>query len=298
MCRCEKRRPVKTMNDSKRAVILITVHQPTFTPLEEISLRQCFKVLGHHPIRLVCPQGMDTSAYRAVAPEMEIDPIPAFWQSSYANFTKMKIEPFLYRRYQAYDYVLFYELDAFVFRDELVAWCDKELDYIGAPWFEGMVAAQDEAPVHGVGNGGFSLRKVSSMLRARLSKRLWLRLLISEARRKPLQALRRLFTDLPSIATGRDTTIHYERGEDSFWGLVVSRHLPWFKVASFDEARRFSFETLPRRLYKLNDQHLPFGCHAWARYDIEFFRPHIEACGYRLEGLTPRSTFHTLERAD
>jgi hypothetical protein len=290
--------PINTMKEgsSMRVVVLITVHQPSFTPLEEISLRQCFKVLGHYPIRLVCPEGMDTSAYRAVIPGIEVDHIPAFWQSSYANFTKLKIEPFLYRRYEAYEYVLFYELDAFVFRDDLAAWCDKGLDYVGAPWFEGMVAAKENAPVHGVGNGGFSLRKVSAMLRGRLSKRLWLRLLLSEVRRAPLQALRRALTDLPRMALGHDTTIDYPRGEDSFWGLVVNRHLPWFKVASFDEARQFSFETLPRRLYQLNGGRLPFGCHAWTRYDIDFFRPHIEACGYNLDGLTPRSTFHTLEK--
>jgi hypothetical protein len=298
MCRCTLRWPAITMNDSKRVVILITVHQPTFTPLEEISLRQCFKVLGHYPIKLVCPEGMDTSAYRRVIPQIEVDPIPPHWQSSYANFTLMKIEPFLYRRYQQYEYVLFYELDAFVFRDDLAHWCDAGLDYIGAPWFEGMVAAKDNAAVHGVGNGGFSLRKVSAMLRGRLSKRLWLRLLLSEARRKPLQALRRFLVDLPRIAIGKDTTIDYARGEDSFWGLVVNRHLPWFKVASFDEARQFSFETLPRRLYRLNGERLPFGCHAWTRYDLDFFRPHVEACGYSLEGLVPRATFHTLEKVD
>ncbi len=279
-----------------RVVILITVHQPTFTALEEISLRQCFKVLGHYPIKLVCPEGMDTSAYRRVIPQVEVDHIPPHWQSSYKNFTLMKIEPFLYRRNAQFDYVLFYELDAFVFRDELAAWCDKDFDYIGAPWFKGMVTAREDAEVHGVGNGGFSLRKVSSMLRGRLSKKLWWRLLLSEARRRPMQASHRFLSDLPRIAVGNDTTIDYVRGEDSFWGLEVNRHLQWFKVASFDEARQFSFETLPRRLYKLNGERLPFGCHAWTRYDFDFFRPHVEACGYQLEGLVPRSSFHTLEK--
>jgi len=281
-----------------RVVVLITVHQPTITPLEQISLRQCFKVLGRHPIRLVCPEGMDTSAYRAIIPKIEVDHIPPHWQSSYANFTQLKIEPFLYQRYAAYEYVLFYELDAFVFHDDLEKWCDKGLDYVGAPWFEGLVAAKEDSPVHGVGNGGFSLRKVSSMLRGRRSTRLWWRLLASEARRKPVQALRRAIIDLPRIALGKDTSLDFPRGEDNFWGLVVSRHLSWFKVASFDEARQFSFETLPRRLYKLNGERLPFGCHAWTRYDIDFFRPHVEAFGYDLEGLTPRSTFHTLEKVN
>ena len=280
-----------------RVVILITVHQPTPTPLEQISLRQCFKLLGQHPIRLVCPEGMDTSAYKAIIPEIEVDHIAPHWQSSYANFTQLKIEPFLYERYQAYEYVLFYELDVFVFRDELEKWCAMGLDYIGAPWFEGHVTANDSSPVIGVGNGGFSLRKVSSMLRGRRSPWLWLRLLASHAKRQPLQALHRVPGDLLRIARGQYPSLVFDRGEDNFWGLVVNRHLGWFRVASFEQAREFSFEALPRRLYKLNGNRLPFGCHAWARYDLDFWRPHIEAFGHRLEGLTPQTSFHTLPSA-
>lgn len=277
-----------------RVVVLITVHQPTITPFEEISLRQCFKVLGHYPIRLVCPEGMDTSAYKAIIPEIEVDHIAPHWQASYANFTKLKIEPFLYERYQAYEYVLFYELDVFVFRDELEKWCATGLDYIGAPWFEGHVMANDASPVIGVGNGGFSLRKVSSMLRGRRSAWLWSRLLAAQAKREPLKALRRVPGDLLRILRGQYPSLVFPRGEDNFWGLVVNRHLGWFHVASFEQAREFSFEALPRRLYKLNGNRLPFGCHAWARYDLDFWRPHIEAFGHSLEGLTPQTTFHTL----
>jgi hypothetical protein len=281
-----------------RAVVLITVHEPTITPLEEISLRQCFKVLGSHPIRLICPSGMDVSAYKAIIPEIVVDYIAPHWQSSYTNFAKLKIEPFLYERYQAYEYVLFYELDVFVFRDELEKWCAAGLDYIGAPWFVGHVVANDSSPVLGVGNGGFSLRKTASMLRARRSTWLWLRLLASHVRSHPLQALGRVPEDLLRILRGKYPSLVFARGEDNFWGLVVNRHLRWFRVASFDEAREFSFEALPRRLYKLNGDRLPFGCHAWTRYDIDFFRPHVEAFGYDLARLAPRANFHTLEKVN
>ena len=33
----------------------------------------------------------------------------------------------------------------------------------------------------------------------------------------------------------------------------------------------------------MNQDRLPFGCHAWFRYDLEFWRPHIEAFGHDLE---------------
>ena len=49
----------------------------------------------------------------------------------------MKILPFLYERYAAYEFMFTYELDAFVFKDELEKWCEQGWDYIGAPWFDG-----------------------------------------------------------------------------------------------------------------------------------------------------------------
>ena len=58
---------------------------------------------------------------------------------------------------------------------------------------------------------------------------------------------------------------------DPLWQLslqqVAPKNFPWFKVASFDEARKFSFECNPRKLFELNQNQLPFGCHAWQKHD-------------------------------
>lgn len=287
-----------------RVVVLITVHKADVAPLERVSLLQCMRVLGAYPIRLICPVGMDTSQYLALCPGLVVDPIPAHWQSSYANFAKLKIDTFLYRRYSAYEYVLFYELDAFVFRDELPHWCGRAYDYIGAPWLQGYVAADQNSGFVGVGNGGFSLRKTASLIRGRRSRRLWLRMLLSTARRAPGRAARVaagevLRTLRHPFGDDADPEIVFERGEDSFWGLTVARHLSWFKVAPVDEALKFSFEAAPRKLFALNGDRPPFGCHAWARYDFDFWRPHIERCGYDLSDLRPPETvtYHALPGA-
>jgi hypothetical protein len=60
-----------------------------------------------------------------------------------------------YLIFEDYRYVLVYETDAWVFKDELDFFCGKNLDWIGAPW-----PHQEDK----VGNSGFSLRKVSKML--------------------------------------------------------------------------------------------------------------------------------------
>jgi hypothetical protein len=37
----------------------------------------------------------------------------------------------------------------------------------------------------------------------------------------------------------------------------------------------FSFEVAPRYCFKMNRERLPFGCHAWSKYDQEFWEPFL-----------------------
>ena len=41
------------------------------------------------------------------------------------------VSPLFYLNFKKYRYLLIYQLDALVFRDELLEWCSKEIDYIG-----------------------------------------------------------------------------------------------------------------------------------------------------------------------
>ena len=52
-------------------------------------------------------------------------------------------------------------------------------------------------------------------------------------------------------------------------------YLPEFKVASLEQGLRFAFEASPRTCFEMNGGRLPFGCHAWGRYDREFWTPHL-----------------------
>ena len=76
---------------------------------------------------------------------------------------------------------------------------------------------------------------------------------------------------------------NYRGYEDQFWGISVPKKFAWFRVPSFEEAAAFAFEMQPRRLFDLNHEVLPFGCHAWWKYDLDFWKPHIEKFGYKLE---------------
>src|SRR5262245_66317821 len=120
-----------------RAIVVITSHKPVLTRWELISLRQCVRILGKHPMTLICPDGLDTTWYRTFVPEVPVEHLDRRWFATFSTFNTLMVSPLLYERYRHFEYILFFEPDAFVFSDRLEEWCARGFDYVGAPWFEG-----------------------------------------------------------------------------------------------------------------------------------------------------------------
>ena len=260
------------------AVVLIISHKPDLSGSESASLKQCMRILGNYSTVLICPEGMDVTTYKHVAPELHYDFINPTWLSSYRSFNRLKISPLLYQKYRTFEYILFYELDAWVFRNELEFWCKEGYDYIGSPWFEGFYLAKPNSEFLGVGNGGFSLRKTSSHLKALRS---WKYI-------TPLAVLLKEFISHPSPYTARklmrNLTIennifhaanNYSENEDLFWGLVVAEKFPWFRVPDPVTASHFAMEFNAPVLFERNSHKLPFGCHKWEALHPDFWKQFI-----------------------
>jgi hypothetical protein len=156
-------------------------------------------------------------------------------------------------------------------------WCDKGYDYIGAPWLEDK---DEQIRLNGVGNGGFSLRNIEKILyifskykiqtineESKIKQRFY------KIQNKTI-ALRLKLLNL----IGNKKAVYYRDkniNEDGFWGLVAPKITRKFKTAPVEKAITFSFDRYPDVLYKMNDYKLPFGCHAWEKRNLEFWRKHI-----------------------
>jgi Protein of unknown function (DUF5672) len=206
------------------------------------------------------------------------------WLASHRAYNRLKILPFLYRRYSGYEYMLTYELDAFVFKDELEYWCEKGWDYIGAPWLRhDDHAAPGLLPI-GVGNSGFSLRRISTMLRVMRS---WKTIrpplsVYSEWRSCSYRLPRGLWVLLGNLIWRNCFHPYLNRfggNEDIFWSCAGDR-IAGFRVAPYQVARHFSFEAKPEWLFLECGNKLPFGCHKWMEQEPDFWKPLIEAEGY------------------
>jgi hypothetical protein len=259
------------------------VHSDKPSNLELISFKQCFDVLKTHTIKVIAPKGLNLESYLKVVPNFEVVEIDPIWQSSIFMYNKLKLSSFFYDLFKEFDFLLTYELDAFVFKDEIDFWCKKNYDYIGAPWFEGYSVPKSNEII-GVGNSGFSLRKISAMKNAIHNIYFDERNYNLLSKKKRIKAKIKKFLFFVNIFRTENYTIqnslHFN--EDWFISAVIPKIIVDFNIAPINDAIKFSFEVNPSYLFEINNQKLPTGCHAWTVYDFEFWKPHIANFGYQV----------------
>lgn len=67
----------------------------------------------------------------------------------------------------------------------------------------------------------------------------------------------------------------HAENEDYFWSDEAVKFYPHFHIPTVEKALGFAFEVAPRMCYEMNQLQLPFGCHAWPRYDRSFWEPFL-----------------------
>lgn len=246
---------------------------------EKISLRHLVHFLGKYDKFLVVPKGLEVNL-----PGFQLKRFNGKYFGSVHAHTRLLLSPNFYEAFRDYQYILIYHLDSLVFSDQLLQWCQMDFDYIGPPWIKGPDSKW--VKVEAVGNGGFSLRKVESCLRVIYSKRYWIdpvsywpRFCATKPRYLQYLNLPRKY--LKRVRKFNDVRRHIRHHiakqlfEDRFWCLEAARYYPDFNIASVKTALQFGFEADPKLCLELNNHELPFGCHAWERYDRKFWEPHL-----------------------
>lgn len=236
------------------AAVLIPVYKNELSRSEQISLQQCKRILGRYPVILIAPQTMKIENRELSG--LHVERFPQSFFDGISGYNRLMLSREFYQRFERYEYILIYQLDAFVFSDRLQHFCELGYDYIGAPWLQGYryITGLERRYLH-VGNGGFSLRKVNAFLE--------------------------ILND--------ETVKVIDEPEDIFWSSCKR-----LNIAPVETAISFSFEAQVRKSFELNQESLPFGCHAWLNYDFGFLRPYIQQYGYELNYVV----FCALDEAD
>lgn len=253
-------------------VIVIPIHKENPCNDEVLSIKQCASVLYKHHICFVCPETLNVSSYISIFADRKnttsVERFPSKFFDGIKGYNLLMLDRRFYERFAEYKYMLIYQLDAWVFRDELDEWCNKGFDYIGAPWIE--KDDRGELQLTGVGNGGFSLRRVQHFIdvlsyKGPVRKASQLNL--------PPTLKNKIYKFFYSF--GYQNTISYYKKdptlyEDIFLSIFLSNTKLRAKMPTPEEAAFFAFEKHPTLLNSKTSR-LPFGCHAWRKYEYDTF---------------------------
>lgn len=244
------------MNNQKLIEIVIPIYKNHLDASEKVSLARCCEVFAAYPICIVKPKSLNIDNILAEYNGLSFKNFDDRFFEGISGYNRLMLSSFFYEQFIDYKYILIYQLDAYVFSDQLSFWCNEAYDYIGAPWllkdkyttiggklfmkFKTLLYAVEGRPYRNallgnkIGNGGFSLRKVDAFYQV-----------CNENRRR--------------IDRFIEKSLQFsEYNEDAFWALQ-----PHFIYPTLQKAALFSFDIYPERCYQLTGGVLPFGCHGW-----------------------------------
>ncbi len=274
--------------------MVIPLYKENLNPYEWISLRRALSILGGHAITLLVPHSKVERircALAAVLPKgslagLSFHAVADRWLSSISGYNHLLLQNWFYQHYRAFTHMLIVQLDAYIFNDELYAWCSKPFDYIGAPIYPCGVP-YDEKLCKCVGAGGFSLRRIEAFraafaanpvvfrpehLKERLAPFNW------RGRVQVLFNYLRFLLNCDARLQQKSNALMRLIGlnEDEVFGRYLPAACSWFQVPSYGIARAFAIDAhVAMELAALG--RLPFGSHAWwtSGENLEAWRPHI-----------------------
>lgn len=235
-------------------VVVIPIYKNKINLLEEISLRQIYRILGAYDKCFVAPKSLNFN-YGRLYSDFNIERFDDRYFKNTRTYSELLLSIDFYKRFRNYKYMLLHQLDAIVFFDSLKAFCNLNYDYIGAPWPR--TSSMYKYARNSVGNGGLSLRNIESTIHL-------LKIAASYINNNVI----------PNLACV---------GEDAVFSLFGNKFRGSFKVAPINVAIQFSLERDVCKRYKQISAKMPFGCHKWYGLNFRTWCPIIESYGYEID---------------
>lgn len=117
--------------------IVVPLYMERLPRVEDETLAHNMKVLQGHPVCFLCPEGLDMTAHTARYPFAEVMRVSDEWlgrKRGIQGYNGMMMSAAFYDRFADCEYILICHTDAWIFRDEVLAWTEKGYDQVAAPW--------------------------------------------------------------------------------------------------------------------------------------------------------------------
>lgn len=231
--------------------VIIPVYKTLLDQNEILSVDRSIEILHKYNIYFVVPDNMDITFYNNRYPNIQRVYFDSHFFESTRSYNLLMLSEFFYKKFDNYKYMLIAQPDTYITKGlySIEYFLDLEYDYIGAPWVPGLLLYRFGEPYGSVknplikwinkpitcivGNGGFSLRKISST--------------VNLLKKKRIQA-----------------KLWGKRGNEdaffSYYGFLYNK----FKIAPLDIAKSFSLEVNMEE--HLSKGEVPFAVHAWEKW--------------------------------
>lgn len=262
-------------NPDTQCIIVFPVYK-SLNAIERSSFEQAVAMTQGYKHVFVAPRSFQFDSSYGDLSRLDIVRFDDTYFQGIEGYNYLMLSAEFYKAFSDYEYILIHQSDVYLFRPDLAYWCSKGYDYIGAPWLKpnkikkGIFYNQFLYKVIGntfpkskkrklyecynaVGNGGFSLRKVSTFLDI---------LGMPEAQR---------IISIYKEKLQRDSLYN----EDIFWSVETPHLKKDFSKPHWREALSFAMETYPQFSLGITNGELPFGCHAPLVYEPEFWKKYI-----------------------
>ncbi|RYE55697.1 MAG: hypothetical protein EOP48_09640 [Sphingobacteriales bacterium] len=246
-----------------RCVVVFPLYRQPDT-IELAFLTHGVQVLKDFDIVIAAPDKLILTPEFGALSELKIIRFQDHFFSGINGYNRLLLSKEFYTSFSAYEYVLIHQADVYIFKNELLEWCNRGYAYIGPPWLRSqdnilkqnfnrlrkLISKNYGFKHNKVGNGGFSLRNTA-------------------------QALKVLSMAPAPLLTKFKNETHHSFNEDVFWSFEAPRISTGFRIPDMVEALHFGIEFEPEKAIELLNGELPFGCHAPIVQDLRFWKRHI-----------------------
>lgn len=163
--------------------VVVPVYNSRLTPFEEKMLAQCTATLEDFPLLFISGDGLDLSYLKDQYPDCTHYTFDSKYFQNRTTLSRLLLKEGFYERFDWSEYILLFECNSYVYRNELRYWCHQGYDLIQAapgdldrrPSFWQPVldiirpTALSDGSVAELQTSGISLRRVE-MLRKALRK--------------------------------------------------------------------------------------------------------------------------------
>lgn len=217
----------------KDVCIIIPIYKDNITKsllYDEVeSIYHTCELFKEHDIYFICSEKLNTSFYKRFNCKFKY-----FEFSTQLEYSQLCLNYLFYNEFINYKYMLICQPDAYVFKNNILDWCNKGYDYVGALilFDDNMnpIFGDENINIHGYKNvafnGGLSLRNIQNFYNVCLKYKNEL----------------------------KDETMH----EDMYICFKLNDNL---KITTIDDAIKFSAENQTYCIYPKVYNELPFGCH-------------------------------------